>query len=86
MRNLLVERIIPSVAELVSFEPVTIEDKTVCHVTCKASKRDEVWLKPEKNAPERSYVCFGPSSTELQPRDALSYIRTHFQPGRDERG
>jgi len=84
LRNLLLERIIPSVAELVSFEPVTIDGKTICHVTCKPSKRDELWLKPDKNSPERFYVRLGPSSTELQPRDALAYIRTHFQPEREK--
>jgi hypothetical protein len=78
LRNLLLERIVPSVADLVSFEPVTIDGKIICHVTVKPSKRDEVWLKPDKNAPERFYVRFGPSSTELAPREALAYIRNRF--------
>jgi hypothetical protein len=78
LRNLLLERIVPSVAELVSFEPVTIDGKTICHVTCKPSKRDEIWLKPDKNSAERFYIRFGPSSTELQPREAFAYARTHF--------
>lgn len=79
LRNLLIDRIDPSVAEFVEFSMVTIDGKTICHVTCKQSKRQEIWLKPEKNAPELFYVRIGPSSTELQPRQALAYIKEHFE-------
>ena len=34
LRNLLLDRIVPSVAELVEYGMVTIDDKTICHVTC----------------------------------------------------
>jgi predicted HTH transcriptional regulator len=79
LRNLLVDRIVPSVAEFVEFNMVTIDGNTICHVTCKQSKRQEIWLKPDKNAPELFYVRIGPSSTELQPRQAFAYIREHFE-------
>jgi predicted HTH transcriptional regulator len=79
LRNLLMDRIVPSVAEFVEFSIVTIEGKTICHVKCKRSRRQEIWLKPDKNAPELFYVRIGPSSTELQPRQALDYIRDHFE-------
>jgi hypothetical protein len=79
LRNLLMDRIVPSVAEFVEFSMVTIDGNTICHVTCKQSKRQEIWLKPDKNAPELFYVRIGPSSTELQPRQAFAYIREHFE-------
>jgi hypothetical protein len=82
LRNLLADRIVPSVAGLVEYEMVTIEGKTICHVTCRQSKQKEIWLRPDKNLPERFYVRFGPSSTELPPREAVSYIREHF--GKDQ--
>ena len=80
LRNLLMSRIIPSVAELVEFSMATIEGSAICQVTCKPSRRQEIWLKPEKDGRELFFVRIGPSSTELQPRQALSYIREHFEP------
>jgi len=78
MRNLITDKIIPSVFQYVEYELVTIDDKRICWVVCKQSKED-VWLKPDKNTPEVFYVRSGPSSTELPPRDALRYIQEHFQ-------
>src|ERR1019366_5212238 len=78
LRNLLLERIIPSVAGVVEFTMVSIAGKTICHVTCQQSKTKELWLKPDKNTPERFYVRVGPSSNELAPRDAVAYIKDHF--------
>jgi len=78
LRNLLLDRIVPSVPGFVEFEMVSIDDKTICHVTCKRSKK-EIWLRPDKGAPERFYVRLGPSSTELGPREAVDYIRDHFE-------
>ena len=79
LRNLLVGRIEPSVADLVDYEMVTIEGRPICHVKCKQSKKKEIWFRPEKNSPERFYVRHGPSSTELSPRDAVAYIKGHFE-------
>ncbi len=79
LRNLLMDRIVPSVAEFVDFNMVTIDGNTICHVICKQSKRQEIWLKPDKNSPELFFVRIGPSSTELQPRQAFAYIREHFE-------
>ena len=79
LRNLLMDRIVPSVAEFVEFSMVTIGSKTICHITCKQSKRQEIWLKPDKSSPELFYIRLGPSSTELPPRQAFAYIREHFE-------
>ena len=79
LRNLLMDRIAPSVAEFVEFSMVTIDGKCICHVTCKQSKRQEIWLKADKNGPELFFVRIGPSSTELQPRQAFAYIGEHFE-------
>src|SRR5262249_40672691 len=49
LRGLLAERVVPTVAELVEFNTVGIDGKTVCHVSCKGSKRKEIWLRPDKN-------------------------------------
>lgn len=78
LRNLLLDRIVPSVAEIVEFTMVTIDGKAICHVTCQQSKSKELWLKPDKNSPERFYIRLGPSSTELAPREAVAYIKNHF--------
>lgn len=78
LKNLLLERIIPAVvADVVEYTMVTIEGKTICHVTCQPSKT-ELWLRPDKNTPERFYVRVGPSSNELPPREAVAYIKSHF--------
>jgi hypothetical protein len=79
LRNLLMDRVIPSVAEFVEFSMVTIEGRAICHVICKQSGRQEIWLKPDKNSPELFFVRIGPSSTELHPRQAFAYIREHFE-------
>jgi hypothetical protein len=39
----------------------------------------DVWLKPDKSSPEHFFVRYGPSSTELMPREAVEYIRDHFE-------
>jgi hypothetical protein len=79
LRNLVLDRIIPSAADVVEFTMVTIDGKTICHVTCQQSKTKDLWLKPDKNTPERFYVRLGPSSTELAPREAVAYITDHFE-------
>jgi hypothetical protein len=79
LRNLLMDRVVPSVAELVEFSMVTIDGKRICHLTCKQSKRQEIWLEPDRNSPELFFVRIGPSSTQLQPRQAFAYIREHFE-------
>jgi hypothetical protein len=79
LRNLLMNRIVPSVAEFVEFSMVTIDGHSICHVTCKQSRRQEIWLQPDKNSPELFYIRIGPSSTELQPRQAFAYIKEHFE-------
>jgi hypothetical protein len=79
LRNLIMDRIVPSVVEFVEYNIVTIKGETICHVSCKQSRRQEIWLKPEKNGPELFYIRIGPSSTELQPRQALAYINEHFE-------
>ena len=78
LRNLITDKLIPSVVQYVTYELVSLEDKRLCRVLCKSSK-DDIWLKPDKNTREIFYVRSGPSSTELPPRDALRYIRQHFQ-------
>lgn len=78
LRNIMV-RIVPSVANLVEYEMVSIDGKMVCHLTCKGSKKNEIWLRPDKNLPEQFYVRVGPSSTELRSREAVAYIREHFE-------
>jgi len=79
LRNLLMDRIVPSVAEFVEFDMVIVEGRTICHVICKPSRKQEIWLKHDKNEPEVFFVRIGPSSTELPPRKALAYIREHFE-------
>ena len=79
LRNLLMDRIVPSVAEFVEFSIVTIDGKSICYIACKQSRRQEIWHKPDKNSSELFYVRIGPSSTELQPRQAFAYIREHFE-------
>jgi Putative DNA-binding domain len=79
LRSLLVERVVPTVADLVEFTMVAIDGKRICHVTCKQSKTQEVWHRPDKNVPEKFYVRVGPSSTELAGREVVAYVRKHFE-------
>jgi hypothetical protein len=81
LRNLLVERLIPSAADLVRYEMVTIDGKTICHVTCNQSRKKGVWLRTNNAAPARFYVRVGPSSTELAPPEAVEYIIGHLHEG-----
>jgi hypothetical protein len=80
LRNLLRDRIVPFSPELVEFEMMAIDAKTICHVTCKRSRNKEIWLEADNNNAERFYIRMGPSSTELAPREAMAYIREHFEP------
>lgn len=77
LRQLLAERVAPTVADIVAFQMVTVDGKRICQVTCTPSKHTELWLRPDKQA-EKFYVRLGPSSTELSPREAAAYIRKHF--------
>lgn len=76
LRNLITGKLIPSVIQYVTYEIVHIDGKEICHVVCKPSKED-IWVKPDSTR-ELFFVRTGPSSTELQPRDATHYIRDHF--------
>ena len=78
LRNIVMDRIIPPPVQFINYEIVALEGKKICHIVCKQST-DDVWLKPDKNTSEGFYVRSGPSSTELPPRQALQYIREHFQ-------
>jgi hypothetical protein len=81
LRNILVERLIPSVADLVRYEMVSIDGKKICHVTCNQSKKRGIWLRNNNAGPERFYVRVGPSSTELAPPEAVEYIIGHLHEG-----
>ncbi len=83
--NLLRERIFPSAADVVTFAMVTIEGKTICHVTCQQSKTKGLWLKSDKDRSEHFYIRLGPSSSELAPHDAVAYIDDHFGERKDGR-
>jgi predicted HTH transcriptional regulator len=78
LRNLITDKLIPNVVQYVEYAVVPCDDKQICQITCKPSK-DDIWLKPDKNTPEMFYVRSGPSSAELPPREAIRYIREHFQ-------
>lgn len=85
LSNLISERIVPPVGELVSYDMLTIDGKSVCHVKCKQSKNRGVWFIPDNRSPERFYIRLGPSSRELSPREASEYASEHFSKmARDE--
>ena len=77
LRDLFIERLKPCPVEYVEYNMERLEDKWVCHVTCKPSNRG-VWLKPDRNTPAQFFVRHGPSSTQLDGPDAVEYIRDHF--------
>jgi len=77
LRNLIVDKLIPSVIPYVDYEIVSIDDKQICHVKCRQST-DDIWLKSSKTKDEIFYVRSGPSSNPLAPREASRYIREHF--------
>jgi hypothetical protein len=77
LRNLLADRIVPSVLHFVEPEILSVNGKSICRVECSPSTRD-VWLKPDKQSPEMFFIRSGPSSTQLMPRQAVEYIRDHF--------
>jgi hypothetical protein len=58
---------------------ILARDKATSHRVGKQNKRQEIWLKPDKNGPELFFVRIGPSSTELQPRQAFAHIGEHFE-------
>jgi hypothetical protein len=78
LRNLITDKLIPSVVQYVDYGIVTLDEKKICHIVCKQSPED-VWLKTDRNTPETFYVRSGPSSTPLLPREACRYIREHFR-------
>jgi len=81
--NLLQNRIVPNLANLIEYKMVTMNDKSICHVTCRSSTK-EIWLRPDKNSPEHFFIRFGPSSKELTPREAVEYIKDHFEKMKDK--
>ena len=76
LRNLITGKLIPSVIQCVTYEIIHIDAKEICYVVCKPSKED-IWVKPDSTR-ELFYVRSGPSSAQLQPREATRYIRDHF--------
>lgn len=78
MRNLIMNKLIPNVIPFVEYDIFTLEGKQICHVKCKKSTVD-IWLKPDKTDSEIFYIRSGPASSQLRPREALRYIREHFQ-------
>jgi predicted HTH transcriptional regulator len=76
VRNLITDRLVPSVVGYVEYDIVELDDKRICHIVCKQSPMD-VWVKADKT--EAFYVRSGPSSTQLAPRDAVHYIQEHFR-------
>ena len=78
LRNLITDKLIPSVVQYVDYSIVMLDDNEVGHMICKQSPRD-VWLKADKNMSEAFYIWFGPSSAQMPPREAFRYIREHFQ-------
>jgi len=79
LRNIITDRIKPSVIRIVKYEIIEIQIKKICRVKCERSKVD-IWLLPKdrKADAEEFYVRSGPSSTKLSPRSAASYIKEHF--------
>jgi hypothetical protein len=78
LRNLLAARIIPSILHFVEYEIVNVHGTSICRIECSSSTKD-VWLKPDKQSQEQFFIRSGPSSTQLMPRQAVDYIRDHFQ-------
>ena len=78
LRNLLMHRVVPSIVPYVDYKMVTVEGRAICQVLCKPSNK-AVWFQPDKKSPEQFFVRSGPSSTELMPREAVEYIRDHFE-------
>src|SRR5262249_31638545 len=72
LRNLITDRLMPSVIGYVEYNIVEINDRRICHVVCKQSPLD-VWVKADKSAAETFYVRSGPSSAQLGPREAVRY-------------
>lgn len=79
LRNLINNRILSTnIFHHVDYKTVPIEDKLICQILCQPSN-DPVWFKPDKKTQEQFVVRFGPSSTELGPKEAVEYIKTHFK-------
>lgn len=76
LRNLITDKLVPIVVQYVDYEMITLNEKQICRIVCKKSK-EGVWLKTEKHG-QMFYVRSGPSSTELQPVEAVKYILEHF--------
>jgi hypothetical protein len=73
---------VPNIFRLVDYKAVPIDDKVICQILCQPSN-EPVWFKPDKNSPEQFIVRFGPSSTELMPKEAVAYIRNRFKKMKD---
>jgi hypothetical protein len=78
LRNLIMNRIGANVFRLVDYKAVPVEGKVICQILCKPSN-EPVWLKSDKSSPEQFFVRYGPSSTELKPKEAVAYIQNHFK-------
>ncbi len=79
LRNLIIQRIKPSIVQSVDYEIVELEGQKICRVECKKG-REGVWLQSGRGGDSwEFYVRAGPSSTPLSPPEAVSYIKEHFK-------
>ena len=78
LRNIITDKIQPSVHHFVEYGIVNLENKRVCSVKCKESSK-AIWLKFYKDKDAEFFIRSGPSSTRLPPPDAIDYINDHFR-------
>ena len=78
LRNLILDKLEPSVVRYVDYDIVVIDGISICQVVCKRSTED-IWIKATGSSSEIFCVRSGPSSTELSPRNANRYILEHFR-------
>lgn len=77
LSNIINQRIMPPVNEFIDFKIIDVDDKKICQIVCKKSVR-AIWFKSSRDKDEQFFVRAGPSSRQLSPIRAITYIEDHF--------
>jgi hypothetical protein len=75
--NIIKEKIGKKYLNLIDFELIEIEGKTILRVECKKSE-EPVFLKPKKDE-EEFYIRAGPSSVQIKGSELVNYIKNRFR-------
>ena len=80
LSNLLKQKIGKDISHLISIETLRIKGKDIAKIDCKKAKKP-VFLNDEQE--EKFFIRTGPSTSQVQGRELLEYVKRKFEKGSD---